>query len=196
MLLPRQRAHIVGEDEVLEIARRAELHARHDVVELEAELREARLADQHDGAVADQVGDDFARDLWHRGLLLLLACTERKLTASRLRNTATGWPTFNIARANSSPVAPRQESQVIMWRRMVFRAGQGAGEIVVRFPGRDRPHQPATEEKTEQENDDPLHGYDLAPARRLRRLDVLSLESAAASMAGPLTRSRGHRTQD
>src|SRR5262249_47934693 len=78
MLLPRQHAHIVGEDEVLEIARRAELHARHDLVELEAELRETRLADQHDGSVADQVGDDFARDLWHRGLLLLLACTERE----------------------------------------------------------------------------------------------------------------------
>src|SRR5215471_19520587 len=101
------------------------------------------------------------------------------LTASRLRNTATGCPIFSMARANSSPVAPRQDSPVVM-----------------RFAGRDRRHQPATEDKTEQENDDPLHGYDLAPTRRLRRLDVLSLESAAASMAGPLTRSHGHRTQD
>src|SRR5215831_8735625 len=47
MPLPRERAHIVGEDEILEIARRAELHAWHDVVELEAELRETRLANQH-----------------------------------------------------------------------------------------------------------------------------------------------------
>src|SRR5947209_10236585 len=117
MPLPCQRAHIVGEDEILKIARRAELHARHDVVELDAQFRETRLADQHDGAIADQVGDDFARDLRHRGLLLLLACTSASLTASRLRNTATGWPTFNIARANSSPVAPRHESPVVMWSK-------------------------------------------------------------------------------
>src|SRR6516164_7512074 len=95
-------------------------------------------------------------------------------TASRLRNTATGWPIFNMARANSSPVAPRQESPVghVEQERMIFRAGQGPGELVVRLAGWDRCNQPATEEKTEQENDDPLHGYNLAPARRLRRLDV------------------------
>src|SRR6516165_5903768 len=196
MPLPRQRAHIVGEDEILEIARRAELDAWHDVVELETEFRETRLANQHDGAAADQVGDDFARDLRHRGLLLLLAGAEREPDRVEIEKHGHGVADLQHGAGKFEPrrTAPGIPRGHVEQERVVFRAGQGAGEVVVRLAGRDRCHQPATEEKTEQENDDPLHGYDLAPARRLRRLDVLSPESAAASMAGPLTWSRGHRS--
>src|SRR5262245_18933052 len=196
MPLPRQRAHIVGEDEILEIAGRAELDARHDVVELETEFRETRLANQHDGAAADQVGDDFARDMRQRGLLLLLASAERERDrvesekhGHRMADLQHGTGKFEPG--STAPGIPRGH---VEQERMVFRAGQGVGEVVVRFAGRDRRYQPATEEKTEQENDDPLHGYDLAPARWLRRLDVLLPESATASMAVPLTWSRGHRS--
>src|SRR5262250_1779585 len=160
MLLPRQRAHIVGEDEVLEIARRAELHARHDLVELEAELRETRLADQHDGSVADQVGDDFARDLWHRGLLLLLACTEREPDRVEIEKHGHGVADLQHRTGKFEPgrTAPGPPGGHVEPERMVFWAGERAGEVIVLFSQRDRRYQSTPEDKTEQKNDDPLHG--------------------------------------
>src|SRR5215472_6999028 len=123
MLLPRQRAHIVGEDEVLEIARRAELHARHDLVELEAELRETRLADQHDGSVADQVGDDFARDLWHRGLLLLLACTEREPDRVEVEKHGHGVADLQHRTGKFEPGRTAPDPPVVMWSKSGWFSG-------------------------------------------------------------------------
>src|SRR5262249_22119482 len=185
---PCERAYIVGEDEILEIARRAKLHAWYDVVELEAELRETRLANQHDGAAADQVGDDLARDLRHRGLLLLLAGAERESDCVEIEKHGHGVPDLQHGAGKLEPgsTAPGIPRGHVEQERMVFRAGQGAGEVIVRLAGRDRRGQPATEEKTEQENDDPLHGCDLATAPRFRRLAELSPESAEGSMAETL----------
>src|SRR4051794_8263202 len=70
--LPRQRAHIVGEDKILEVAGTAELHPRHDIVQPQSEFLKAGLAEQHHGPAPDQVGDKVARDLLHGRFLLLL----------------------------------------------------------------------------------------------------------------------------
>src|SRR5262245_22300975 len=119
---------------------------------------------------------DLARHLRHRGLLLLLAGAEREPDRVEIEKHGHGMPDLQHGAGKVEPgsTAPGIPRGHVEQERMVFRAGQGAGEVVVRLAGRDRRHQPATEDKTEQENDDPLHGCDLAPARRLRRLSWYS----------------------
>src|SRR6476661_1826022 len=77
------------------------------------------------------------------------------LTASRLRNTATGCPIFIIAWANSSPIAPRQLSAVVMCTSSGWFSGAASAPVrsSCAFPGGT-----AADQNTEQEDDDPSHG--------------------------------------
>src|SRR5262249_43530886 len=101
------------------------------------------------------------------------ACTEREPDRVEIEKHGHGVAdlqrgTGKFEPGSATPGIPRGH---VEQERMVFRAGQGAGEVVTRFAGRDRSRQPATQEKTEQENDHPLHGCALAPTRRLPRVD-------------------------
>src|SRR6516164_10360435 len=137
MSLPRERAYIVGEDEVLQIARRAELDARHDLVELEAELSKTRLADQHDGAAADQVGDDLARDLRHRDLLLLLASAEREPDRVEIEKHGHGVADLQHGAGKFEPgsTAPGIPRGHVEQERMIFRAAKAPVRSSCVLPG-------------------------------------------------------------
>src|SRR5262245_8023663 len=196
MPLPRERAHIVGEDEILEIARRAELHAWHDVVELEAELRETRLANQHNAPPRIKSAM-ISRGTC--GIEAFFSCSpvrSASLTASRLRNTATGCPIFSMAQANSSPVAPRQESPVVMWSKSGWFSGLAKAPVrsSCAWPGGTDAVSPPPRKRPSRKMTIRCMGVTSLQHVGSVGLLVLSPESAEGSMARPLTRSRGHRS--
>jgi hypothetical protein len=43
-------------------------------------------------------------------------------------------------------------------QRMILRRRESAGQVIVRLPRRDRRHHCTSDEKTKQEDHDPLHG--------------------------------------
>src|SRR5262245_21267491 len=118
------------------------------------------------------------------------------LTASRLRNTATGCPVFSMAWANSSPVAPRQESPVVMWSKSGWFSGLAKAPVRSSWalPGGTDAISPPPRRKPSRKMTIRCMGMTSLQHVGSVGLLVLSPESAEGSMARPLTRSRRHRS--
>src|SRR5262249_13710701 len=124
------------------------------------------------------------------------ACTEREPDRVEIEKHGHGVAdlqrgTGKFEPGSATPGIPRGH---VEQERMVFRAGQGAGEVVTRLPGGTEAVSPPLKRGPSRKMTIRCTGVTSLQHVGSLGLMVLSPESAAGSMARVLTLSRGHRS--